>query len=154
MARVRLRTIPGVVITAMLLVAPLASAIGTQIAGAATRPSPSSEVRNEYGRVLLAEYFGPARAVCSQLTRSGLHAYSGGAPGCTTVFRRNQRSFRLIVPATKWAEMAALIDARLNVTVRGRRATARDAIGVLHTTEPVRVGARWEFTSAPPLPTG
>lgn len=112
----------------------------------------SSAVRAEYTKVLLAEFFGPARAVCSQLTSKGVHAYTHGVSSCGKVFAADQRALKLKLAATRWPAVVEAAVARLRVTIHGRRATAVDPSGLFRRTELVKVRKVWRFAGAPPLP--
>jgi hypothetical protein len=73
----------------------VASGIASGAASRSTRAATVRAVRSEYRWVALAEFFGPASAVCGQLTTSGLRDYSRGAAGCAKVFATNQRALAL-----------------------------------------------------------
>jgi hypothetical protein len=140
--------------------AALAGTIGLlPLASASAKTSPAAAVRAEYRKVVLAEFFGPARAVCTQLTASGRRAYAGGHR-CTTVFAGDQRALALklgggpgsSVARNEWRNEVASVLAHLEVKLQGRRASAIDRSGVFHKAVLVRVGRYWRFSSVPPLP--
>jgi hypothetical protein len=129
-------------------------------ASATAKGSTSVAVTAEYRKVLLAEFFGPARDVCSQLTSAGIRAYTGGSHGCASVFASDQRALALklgggkgsAVARSEWRKEVGTAVAHLKVKIHDRRATAIDGSGLFRRTELVEVGGHWKFTSAPPLP--
>jgi hypothetical protein len=144
-------------------IAAIAGGSAFGMAGAATaKSSAPAAVKAEYRKVLSAEFFGPARAVCSQLTTEGLRAYTGGVETCDTVFAGNQRAIALKVgggtaapnAAAAWRNEVTTIMAHLNVKISGRHATASDPSGAFRRSRLEQVGRGWKFTSAPPLPGG
>ncbi len=54
----------------------------------AAAASPAAAIRAVYRTVLTAEYFGPASAVCGNLTAAGIRAFTAAAPGqsCTAAY--------------------------------------------------------------------
>jgi hypothetical protein len=127
-----------------------AAALGAATASAAS--SSERAIKNEYTRVALAEFFGPARAVCSQLTGPGVHAYTGGHVSCAAMFATNQRALRLKATATRWPAIVESTVSRLEITIRGNHATAVDPSRVFHRAQLAKVRGSWKFTSAPPTP--
>jgi hypothetical protein len=121
--------------------------------------SAAARVEAEYHRVLSAEIFGPARAVCSQLTASGARAYTGDTRRCAQVFAGNRRTLRLklggvgqTIRRTALREAIGFVLAHLSVTVRGHRASVVDSSGIFRRARLVELGRNWKFSSAPPLP--
>jgi hypothetical protein len=114
-------------------------------------------VRAVYRAVLTAEYFGPARAVCSRLTPAGVRAFTGGKGSCAQAFYEQQQVLTHKTPGTDdsgyspraWRRVVNIFMAYLTVTVTGSKATATSE-GGLGATTLVRVDGRWLFNSYPP----
>jgi hypothetical protein len=126
---------------------------------AATAASGDHGVRAVYRSVLTAEYFGPARAVCSRLTARGRHSFTaGGAGTCKRAFRAQQHVLRHKTPGVdnsgftpaQWRQVVANVMAHLTVTVHGSHASAIGPSGIPGRTRLVRVRGRWLFDSYPP----
>jgi hypothetical protein len=121
--------------------------------------SASSQVRTVYRSVLTAEYFGPAGAVCSRLTTSGVRSFTAGGQGtCVQAFDALQHVLRHKTPgvddsgftAGEWRTEVAQVMANLKVSVHGTHASAIGPSGIPGETTLVRVNGRWLFSSYPP----
>jgi hypothetical protein len=147
--RVSLAVLTAFIGVLPLVVAPTASA----------KSSASAAVRTEYRNVALAEFDGPAKAVCSQLTPSGVRAYTRRRVSCVSVFATYQRELELKLGHNRlvWRREVLIVVARLHVTIHGRHASAKDPSGVFRSVDLVKEVDRhgkshWKFSSAPPLP--
>jgi hypothetical protein len=120
----------------------------------------AAQVRAVYRSVLLAEYFGPASAVCSRLTTAGRKAFAYSGTGtCASAFTAQQRVLRHKTPGVDdsgfstaaWRAVVASVMAHLVVSVDGSRATAIGGqSGIPGQTVLVKIGGRWEFNTYPP----
>jgi hypothetical protein len=119
----------------------------------------SSQIRAVYRSVLAAEYFGPASAVCSRLTVSGVKWFTAGGQGtCRHAFDDLQNVLRHKTPvddesgftAREWRMEVAQVMAHLKLSIHGAHATAIGPSGIPGQTTLVRVNGRWLFTSYPP----
>ncbi len=110
--------------------------------------------------MLLAEYFGPASAVCSQLTPAGLKSYTAaGAKSCRAAFAQDQQVLRHKTKgvddsgytAAQWRKVVADVISHLKVSVSGTRASAIGGdSGIPGRTTLVLVSGNWLFSSYPP----
>ncbi len=125
----------------------------------AAAESAVAQVKAVYGEVLLAEYFGPASAVCSELTASGVRSFTaGGASSCTKAFDQQQHVLRHKTKGvdnsgftpTQWRQRVASVLAHLTVTVHGSNASAIGPSGIPGRTTLVKLNGRWLFSSYPP----
>lgn len=130
-------------------------------AGAAAASSSAvTAVRAVYRTVLTAEYFGPASAVCSHLTATGVKSFTaGGAGTCTHAFSEQQHILRHKTKgvddsgytAAQWRQEVSMVMAHLKVSVHGSRATAIGGqSGIPGQTTLVERGGKWLFSSYPP----
>lgn len=135
-----------------------AALAGGPQASAASRPA--RQVRSVYRRVLTAEYFGPARAVCSRLAASGKRAFTaGGAGNCVAAFEAQQHILKHKTPGIdnsgysprQWRRTVDRVMAHLQVRVRGGRASAVGGqSGIPGRTTLIRRRRGWLFTGYPP----
>jgi hypothetical protein len=147
----------GICLVAALLVgAPL---FGNTVAGASS--DQAAAVRAVYRKVLTAEYFGPARAVCSRLTARGKRSFAAtsGASSCRAAFKAQQHILKHKNPhidnsgytPSGWRHVVHSVMAHLKVSIRGSRASAVGGeSGIPGKTTLVKVGGRWLFNSYPP----
>lgn len=133
--------------------------IAMTCATASGASGPGAQVRAVYRSVLTAEYFGPASAVCSRLTASGVKSFTAGGEGtCRHAFNDLQHVLRHKTPgvddsgftAREWRVEVAEVMARLKLSIHGTRATAIGPSGIPGQTTVVRVNGRWLFSSYPP----
>ena len=119
----------------------------------------SPQIRALYGSVLTAEYFGPASAVCSRLTASGVNSFTAGGQGtCRHAFDAVQSVLRHKTPgvddsgftAREWRKEVAQVMAHLKLSIHGAHATAIGPSGIPGQTTLARINGRWLFTSYPP----
>ena len=132
--------------------------IGASQASASSRPA--RQVRAVYRKVLTAEYFGPASAVCSRLAASGERAFTaGGASSCTAAFRAQQHILRHKTRGIDnsgytprdWRRTVNEVMAHLRVRVHGSRASAIGGqSGIPGKTTLIKRDRGWLFTSYPP----
>jgi hypothetical protein len=147
----------GVLLVAALLAA--AALFGSTAAGAS---SPQTEaVRAVYRKVLTAEYFGPARAVCSRLTARGKRSFAAasGASSCRAAFKAQQHILKHKNPhidnsgytPSGWRQVVNSVMAHLKVSIHGSHASAIGGkSGIPGKTTLVKIGGRWLFNSYPP----
>jgi hypothetical protein len=145
-----------ITVICVIAVASLASA------GAVAQASNSApdQVRAVYRTVLLAEYFGPASAVCSRLTAAGVKSFTaGGAATCTAAFQSQQHVLKHKTKgvdnsgytAAGWRSVVKSVMVHLKVTVHGSHATAIGGqSGIPGQTKLVKVKGKWLFASYPP----
>ncbi len=129
-------------------------------AGASASSRPASQVRATYRKVLTAEYFGPASAVCSRLAASGKRAFTaGGASSCAVAFRAQQHILRHKTRGIdnsgytpkEWRRTVNRVMAHLKVRVHGSRAAAVGGqSGIPGKTTLIKRSRGWLFTSYPP----
>ena len=128
--------------------------------GTASAVSGSSpQIRALYRSVLTAEYFGPASAVCSRLTISGVSSFTAGGQGtCRHAFDALQNVLRHKTPgvddsgfsARAWRIEVAQVMAHLKLSIQGAHATAIGPSGIPGQTTLVRINGRWLFSGYPP----
>lgn len=114
------------------------------------------QVRALYRKVLTAEYFGPASAVCSSLTAAGVRSFTGGRGSCTRTFDEQQHVLEHKTPGdddsglspSAWRALVSSFMAHLTVTIKGSRATATAQYGLGATTL-TRVKGQWLFDVCP-----
>lgn len=133
----------------------LAAAAAAQAAGGAV-----TEIRAVYRTVLTAEYFGPAKAMCSNLTASGVKSFTAGGIGaCPQAFEQTQHLLRYKTKgvddsgytAHQWRRVVSNVMAHLKVRVLGTRAIAIGGqSGIPGQTTLLEVGGKWLFSSYPP----
>jgi hypothetical protein len=118
-----------------------------------------AEVRAVYRRVLTAEYFGPASAVCSRLTSLGVKSFTAGGQGsCTHAFDEQQSVLKHKTRGVddsgytpgSWRTVVNQVMAHLQVSVHGAHATAIGPSGIPGQTSLVKLKGRWLFNSYPP----
>jgi hypothetical protein len=122
----------------------------------AAADAPAPQVRAVYRKVLTAEYFGPASAVCSSLTAKGVRSFTAGRETCTRAFDAQQHVLKHKTPgdddsgysASGWRQLVNSFMAHLTVTITGSRATATAQYG-LGAAQLVRVDGRWLFDLCP-----
>ena len=122
--------------------------------------SPKAQVRAVYRSVLTAEYFGPASAVCSRLTRNGVRAFTAGnQTSCRHAFDVQQHVLRHKTPgvddsgytAHQWrTEIVASVMAHLKVSIDGTNASAIGPSGIPGKTTFVMINGKWLIDSYPP----
>jgi hypothetical protein len=144
-------------ITAFVL-ALAAIAAGGAVAEASS--SALTQVRAVYRSVFTAEYFGPASAVCTALTASGVKSFTAGSTGtCQQAFAEQQHVLKHktkdvddsgYTPA-QWREVVSSVMAHLKVSIHGKRASAIGGeSGIPGKTTLVEVSGKWLFNSYPP----
>jgi hypothetical protein len=133
------------------------AAAGGVVADAAT--GARAQVRAVYRSVLTAEYFGPASAVCSRLSASGVKSFTaGGQASCTHAFDQQRHVLRHKIrgvddsgfTARGWRQTVDQVMAHLKVSIHGKHATAIGPSGIPGQTRLVKVNRGWLFTSYPP----
>ena len=133
--------------------------VGMSGAAATAAGGAGPQVRAVYRSVLTAEYFGPASAVCSRLTASGIKSFTAGGQGtCRHAFDEQQHVLRHKTrgiddsgfTARKWRKEVDQVMAHLKVSIHGAHATAIGPSGIPGQTTLVRVNGRWLFSSYPP----
>ncbi|MGP0053369.1 MAG: hypothetical protein ACLPZR_31630 [Solirubrobacteraceae bacterium] len=125
----------------------------------AAAASPPAAIRAVYRTVLTAEYFGPASAVCGNLTAAGIRAFTAAAPGqsCTAAYDQLHHTLHHKQPdndnsgytATAYRGTVATFMANLTISVRGARASVHGPSG-LGPSKLVEVGGHWRFSAYPP----
>ncbi len=117
-------------------------ALGTVAMSGATASAASGsspQIRAVYRSVLTAEYFGPASAVCSRLTASGVNSFTAGGQGtCRHAFDALQDVLRHKTPgvddsgftAREWHMEVAQVMAHLKLIIHGAHATAIGPSGI------------------------
>jgi hypothetical protein len=143
-----------------IAVCALALGMGVMTGGVADAATgPRAEVRAVYRSVLLAEYFGPASAVCSRLTARGVKSFTAGGQGtCTHAFDEQRSVLRHKTRGVddsgftprSWRTVVAQVMAQLRLSVHGAHATAIGPSGIPGQTSLVKVNGRWLFNSYPP----
>ena len=109
--------------------------------------------------MLTAEYFGPASAVCGNLTAAGIRAFTTAAPGhsCTAAYDQLHHTLHHKQPdndnsgytAKAYRSTVATFMANLKISVRGTRASVHGPSG-LGPSKLVEVGGHWRFSAYPP----
>jgi hypothetical protein len=125
----------------------------------AAAASPATAIRNVYRTVLTAEYFGPAKVVCGNLTAAGIQAFTAAAPGqsCTAAYDQLHHTLHHKQPdndnsgytAKAYRNTIAMFMADLKISVHGTRASVHGPSG-LGPSKLVEVGGRWRFSAYPP----
>jgi hypothetical protein len=125
----------------------------------AAAASPAAAIRAVYRTVLTAEYFGPANAVCGNLTAAGIRAFAGAVPGqsCTAAYDQLHHTLHHKQPdndnsgytATAYRSTVTTFIANLKISVHGTRASVHGPSG-LGPSELVEVGGHWRFSAYPP----
>jgi hypothetical protein len=118
--------------------------------------APAPAVRAVYRKVLTAEYFGPASAVCSRLTATGVRSFTAGSGTCTRAFDQQQHVLEHKTPdddnsgysASGYRQVVNSFMAHLTVTITGSRAIATAQSG-LGPARLVRVDGHWLFNLCP-----
>ena len=126
----------------------------------AAAASPAAAIRAVYRTVLTAEYFGPASAVCGNLTAAGIQAFTAAAPGqsCTAAYDQLHHTLHHKQPdndnsgytAKAYRSTVATFIANLKISVRGTRASVHGPSGLLGASKLVEVGGHWRFSAYPP----
>lgn len=132
--------------------------VGAPQASGSSRPV--RQVRSVYRKVLTAEYFGPASAVCSRLAASGKRAFTaGGARNCVAAFKAQQHILKHKTRGIdnsgytpkEWRRVVNRVMAHLRVRVHGSRASAVGGqSGIPGKTTLIKRSRGWLFTSYPP----
>lgn len=125
----------------------------------AAAASPAAAIRAVYRTVLTAEYFGPANAVCGNLTASGMQAFTAAALGqsCTAAYDQLHHTLHHKQPdndnsgytAKAYRSTVATFIASLKISVHGTRASVHGPSG-LGPSKLVEVGGHWRFSAYPP----
>jgi hypothetical protein len=125
----------------------------------AAAASPAAAIRAEYRAVLTAEYFGPARVVCGNLTAAGVRSFTAAAPGqsCTAAYDQLRHILHHKQPdndnsgytAKAYRSVVAEFMANLSISVHGNRASVHGPSG-LGPSKLVKVDGRWRFSAYPP----
>ena len=143
----------------------LAAAAGGLMVSALVVPSvaiaasPTSAIRAKYRTVLTAEYFGPASAVCGNLTAAGVRSFTAAMPGesCTAAYDQLHHILHHKQPdndnsgytATAYRTVVAEFMASLKISVQGTRASVHGSSG-LGASKLVELGGHWRFSAYPP----
>jgi len=125
----------------------------------AAAASPASAIRTVYRTVLTAEYFGPASAVCGNLTAAGIRAFTAAVPGqsCTAAYDQLHHTLHHKQPdndnsgytAKAYRNAIATFMANLKTSVHGTHASVHGPSG-LGPSKLVEVGGHWRFSAYPP----
>ena len=136
------------------------AAVAATGAVAEASSSAVTQVRAVYRAVFTAEYFGPASAVCSALTATGVKSFTAGGTGtCQQTFAEEQHVLRHKTKdvddsgytAAQWREVVSSVMAHLKVSIHGTRASAIGGeSGIPGKTTLVEVSGKWLFNSFPP----
>lgn len=154
----RVRTLRTGALTAVVGVIAVVG-LGAGASASASGTSAVAQVREVYRQVLSAEYFGPASAVCSRLTASGVRSYTaGGEPNCPAAFKSQQHILRHKTRGVddsgytprQWRAEVNTVMAHLEVSVHGSRSSAIGLSGIPGRTTLVKVDGLWKFSSYPP----
>jgi len=132
---------------------------GLLFPSAATAASSAAAIRAKYQTVLTAEYFGPASAVCGNLTVAGARSFTAAAPGqsCTAAYDQLRHILHHKQPDNDnsgytpkaYRRVVAEFMANLNISVHGKRASVHGPSG-LGASKLVEVGGQWRFSAYPP----
>ena len=132
---------------------------GLLLPPAATAASPAAAIRAKYRTVLTAEYFGPASAVCANLTPAGVRSFTAAAPGesCTAAYDQLHHILHHKQPdndnsgytAKAYRSVVATFMTNLKISVHGKRASVHGPSG-LGASKLVEVGGDWRFSAYPP----
>jgi hypothetical protein len=133
------------------------SVVGLPPLAAAGTPAPA--IRAVYRTVLTAEYFGPASAVCGNLTAPGIQAFTTAAPGqsCTAAYAQLHHTLHHKQPDNDnsgntpkaYRSTVATFMANLKISVDHARASVHGPPG-LGASRLVKVGGHWRFSAYPP----
>jgi hypothetical protein len=136
---------------ALVMLLLVSATAGGALARASSRAV--TQIRAVYRAVLSAEYFGPAKAVCSRLTPAAVRSFTaGGRTTCKHAFRQDQRALARKsknvdnsgYTRAEWRAVIAAGMAHLKVRVHGSRATATGGeSGIPGEVKLVRVKGRW-----------
>jgi hypothetical protein len=117
----------------MVTAVAVVSVSGLALPPLAAAASPAAAVRAVYRTVLAAEYFGPASAVCGNLTAAGIRAFTAAASGrsCTAAYDQLHHTLHHKQPdndnsgytAKAYRTTVATFMAHLKISVRGMRAS-------------------------------
>jgi hypothetical protein len=121
---------------------------------------PVAAVRTVYRTVLTAEYFGPAKAVCSRMTARARRSFAaaGNVSSCRAAFEAQQHILRHKTPHVDnsgytprgWRRVVRSVMAHLKVHVHGRHASTIGRYGIPGRDTLVKVRGRWLFSGYPP----
>lgn len=142
---------------AVALAAVSVSVLGLPPLAAGASPVPA--IRAVYRTVLTAEYFGPASAVCGNLTAAGIRAFTGAAPGqsCTTAYAQLHHTLHHkqidndnsgYTPKA-YRTAVATFTANLKISIDHTSASVHGPSG-LGASRLVEAGGRWRFSAYPP----
>ena len=105
----------------------------------AAAASPPAAIRAVYRTVLTAEYFGPATAVCGNLTAAGIRAFTAAAPeqSCTAAYDQLHHTLHHKQPdndnsgytAKAYRSTVTTFMANLKISVRERARPSTDPRG-------------------------
>ena len=125
----------------------------------AVAASPAARIRAVYRTVLTAEYFGPASAVCGNLTAAGRRAFTAALPrrSCTAAYNQLHHTLHHKQPdndnsgytAKAYRSTVAMFMANLKISVRRMRASVHGPSG-LGPSKLVEVRGHWRFSAYPP----
>ena len=143
----------------------LAAAAGGLMVSALVVPSvaiaasPTSAIRAKYRTVLTAEYFGPASAVCRNLTAAGVRSFTAAMPGesCTAAYDQLHHILHHKQPdndnsgytAKAYRTVVAEFMSSLKISVHGMHASVHGPSG-LGASKLVESGGHWRFSAYPP----
>ena len=121
--------------------------------------SPAAAIRAKYRTVLTAEYFGPASAVCGNLTPAGVRSFTAATPGesCRAAYDQLHHILHHKQPdndnsgytAKAYRSVVATFMTNLKISVHGKRASVHGPSG-LGASKLVEVGGDWRFSAYPP----
>jgi len=116
-------------------------------------------IRSVYRTVLTAEYFGPADAVCGNLTTAGVRSFTATAPreSCTAAYDQLRHVLHHKQPdndnsgytAKTYRTVVAAFMANLTINVHGTHASVHGPSGLGPSTL-VETGGHWRFSAYPP----
>jgi hypothetical protein len=143
----------------MAIAVAVVSASVLAIPAVAAAASPATAIRVVYRTVLSAEYFGPADAVCGNLTAAGRRAFTAATPGqsCTTAYGQLHHTLHHKQPdndnsgytAKAYRGTVAMFIANLKISVHGTHANVHGPSG-LGSSKLVEVAGHWRFSAYPP----
>jgi hypothetical protein len=142
-------SVAGIALSLVLAGAP--GAASGAAARSHTRPAPATAVRNAWGKLDLAFYFGPPAAICDRLTKADRRAFSRSwsARDCLAAARDEEHGSRTCLSVggytpAQWRAVVRFNLAHLRVTIlSATRARTVDPELTVETL--VKSNGRWLF---------